>query len=272
MLRGNKIFRVTITVGILIIIFFIPQSTIADTISVNNPREYWAVLAAISDYNGVPLPYSINEVNNFKGTLLAGGNWDRDHIKMVLGSNATKNGIYDALNWLADNADDNDISIFYFVGHGGRNLTNEYIMAYDRSIYDLELSQYISNIPGVVVVIIDTCYSGGFIKELRGFNRIILTACQKDEVTYQVRELKSGIFGYFLNMSLGRFTKTAESSFILTKFFSIYYSAMLGNNSEYIVHPMFYDGTLGLTKIVSHHTYNSFSFPFMGSKLWRVDI
>lgn len=266
MLPWNKLFRVTITVSILITIFFIPQSTdAADT------REYWAVLAAINNYNGIPLPYSVNEVTNFKNTLLAGGNWNESHIKMVLGGNATKNGIYDALTWLSSNADDNDISIFYFVGHGGRNLTNEYIVAYDRAIYDSELSTYISNIPGIIIVIIDTCYSGGFVEELKGFNKVILTACRGDEVTYQVKELKSGIFGYFLNMSLSRYTKTAESSFILTKFLSTYYSAMLGNNSEYIVHPRFYDGTIGLTKIVSqHNVYNSFFFPFRGSKLWRV--
>lgn len=266
--QGNKLFRVTITVGILTTIFFIPQSTNAvDT------REYWAVLVAINNYNGMPLPYSVNEVTNFKNTLLAASNWNESHIKMVLGGSATKKGIYDALTWLSVNADCNDVSIFYFVGHGGRNLTNEYVMAYDGAIYDSELSTYISGIPGVIVVIIDTCYSGGFIKELKGFDRVILTACREDEVTYQVKELKSGIFGYFLNISLSRYTKTAESSFILTKFLSTYYSVMLGNNSEYIVHPRFYDGTLGLTKIVSHHSvYSSFFFPFRGSKLWRGGI
>jgi hypothetical protein len=104
---------------------------------------------------------------------------------------------------------------------------------------------------------IDSCYSGGFTEELRERGRVVLTACKKTEKTYQVEELNSGIFCYFVNLSLGWFTKSAEATYFLTWFLSVSYSQKLSKEYEkdYVVHPMFYDGTLGNTKLINHHPF-----------------
>jgi len=224
----------------------------------SNDREFWAVLIGINDYPGIyDLPYSINEILSFQDTLLNGGNWNDSHIYVITDTDANKAGIFYAINWLASNADENDISIFYFVGHGARNLSNESISTYDGPIYDDELDEKLDGVNGQLVVILDSCFSGGFIKELGKKERIILTACKKDEKTYQVRDLRSGIFGYFLNISLEFFTKRAEATYLFTWFLSVYYSHQLTLEFDEasIIHPQMYDGTIGRTKLIDHHSY-----------------
>lgn len=222
-------------------------------------REYWAVLVGINNYpgSGTGLPYSLNEINSFKEILLNGGNWNSSQILVVTNSDATKAGVYDAIDWLRANVDENDTSIFFFVGHGGRNLTNEYIAVYDAPLYDCELDEQLTDVPGEMVVIIDACNSGGFIEELGKRGRIVLTACRKNESTYQVHDLKSGMFGYFLNMGLEWLTKNAEITFFFARLFTVLYSNRISEEYEedYIVHPQMYDGTSGLTKLIWKHSY-----------------
>ena len=235
----------------------------------------------IRDYpSGSDLYYSLNEIKSFKNTLLMGDNWNESNIILLTDEDATKNNIFDSFDWLESNSDYNDLSIFYFVGHGGRSLDNEYIVAYDETIYDEELDEHLDGINGDQVVIIDSCYSGGFIKELRQRGRIVLTACKKDELTYQVKNLSSGIFGFFLNVSLEMLSKNIETAFRLTWLFSLIYSKKLSNqfDGDYTIHPQMYDGIFGKTKIIKNSIFTSYSisrFIFMSleknkQNIWKV--
>jgi hypothetical protein len=223
-----------------------------------NTREYWAVLIGLGDYPGNhDLPYSINEILSFKNTLLHGGNWNETHIQVLTNSQANKSAIFDAIDWLGSNADKDDLSLFYFAGHGSRTSHNEYLQAYDESISDDELNEKLDVMEGQVVVILDSCFSGGFIEEVGKRGRVVLTACKKDEETYQVHNLSSGIFGYFLNASLEYLTKNAEITFLFTWLFSVYYSNKLSQefNGDYTIHPQMYDGNLKMTRIINRHHY-----------------
>ena len=224
---------------------------------VNIQKEYWAVLVAINAYGGSFLPYSINEITQFKNTLLDGGNWKESNILMLTDEEATINGIITSIEWLESNADENDVSLFYFVGHGKKSGDTESIIAYGGSMTDLELDQHLDRINGTVVTILDSCYSGGFIDELKQRGRIVLTACAADENTYQVRDLESGIFGYYLNLTLESYTKFAEGTYLLTWLFSVSYSQKLSKqyNESYTIHPQIYDGTLTRTRLINHHSY-----------------
>lgn len=222
-------------------------------------REYWAVLIGIGDYPGeyLDLPYSVNEIFSFKNTLLNGGNWMESHIRVLVNSQANRSGIFDAISWLESNADGNDVSILYYAGHGGQTPSNEYLMVYNGSISDDELDEKLDNVEGRLVVILDSCHSGGFIEELGERNRVVLTACKKDNLTYQYSEIESGIFGYFINISLQKFTKAAEGTFLFAYLGSVFYSKKLSREygEDYTIYPCFYDGTLGRTKIINHHSY-----------------
>ena len=135
--------------------------------NLNNPnfidnREYWAVIIGIGDYPGEnhDLPYSVNEIIAFKNTLLNGGNWNESNINVLVDSQANRPGIFDAIGWLESNADENDVSIIYYAGHGGQTPSNEYLMVYNGSISDEELDEKLDTVEGRVVIILDACHSG----------------------------------------------------------------------------------------------------------------
>ena len=220
-------------------------------------KEYWAVLVAINNYGGSTLPFSINEITHFKNTMLNGGNWKESNIMMLTDEEASVEGIIHAIEWLESNADNDDVVIFYFVGHGKKEGNTESLLAYGGYISDRELDQYLDAVNGTIITILDSCYSGGFIEDLKQRGRIILTACGADENTYQVRDLESGIFGYFLNLTLESYTKFAEGTFLLTWLFSVSYSEKLSQryNESYTIHPQFYDGTFLRTRLINRHSY-----------------
>lgn len=244
-------------------IFTIKNTVVAQTSKLlteeSFQKDYWAVLIGINDYPGSSgdLPFSVNEILSFRNTLLEGGNWQDSHIRVLTDSDATVNGVFDALNWLDENEDKNDISIIYYAGHGSRNSSNERLQIYDGYISDIDLDAKLDDMEGNIVIILDCCYSGGFINEVGQRGRVILAACQKDSLTYQDYNLKSGIFGYFVNFSLQKITKGAEGTFLVAYISSVIYSNRLSQKYEadYTIYPCIYDGIFGRTKIIKRHSF-----------------
>lgn len=104
---------------------------------------------------------------------------------------ATKNNILQGIASTFSEADDDDVSYFYFGGHGGKYGSIYYICpadmtsSVDSKISVNELEEVLGVIPGTKVVIIDSCNSGGFIgkggdsdefsdKALKAFNEDII--------------------------------------------------------------------------------------------------
>jgi hypothetical protein len=104
---------------------------------------------------------------------------------------ATKNNILQGIASTFSEADDDDVSYFYFGGHGGKYGSIYYICPADMTssvnskISVNELEEALGVIPGTKVVIIDSCNSGGFIgkgedkdefsdKALKAFNEDII--------------------------------------------------------------------------------------------------
>jgi hypothetical protein len=104
---------------------------------------------------------------------------------------ATKNNILQGISSTFFEADDDDVSYFYFGGHGGKDGSIYYICPTDMTssvnskISVNELEEALTAIPGTKVVIIDSCNSGGFIgkggdiyefsdKDLEAFNNNIV--------------------------------------------------------------------------------------------------
>jgi hypothetical protein len=85
--------------------------------------------------------------------------------------NATKTAIISGIASTFSGADDNDISYFYFNGHGINYEGISYLLPteimytspFSACISTNELESALSAIPGTKVVILDSCFSGGFI-------------------------------------------------------------------------------------------------------------
>ncbi len=127
---------------------------------------------------------------------------DEDHVKIVLNEQGTTAGIYYAIKWLAENANDNDTVLLYFCGHSAP----QYLGSYDYIISDRQLAEWLDLIHSEkFVVILDTCYAGSFGKELGRNGRVVLMSCQPTESSLEDRELKHTVFTHYILQSLTDF-------------------------------------------------------------------
>ena len=208
--------------------------------------NYYAVIAGVSDYPGTgnDLEYPDDDAIDIKNSLLMYENWEDDNIQLLLDSEASKSGIQEAIETMGSMADSDDVCLFFFSGHGTNGIDiapideddpyDEYICAHDENIRDDELSVWLGNLPTTnVVVIVDTCFSGGQIKIVDGFTPkvlpgttgvvqkgdgfasditrrigvqdmddnpgcVVLAACDDDELSFEFDLLENGLFSYFV--------------------------------------------------------------------------
>ena len=156
-----------------------------------------ALLIGVADYKLLPsglnskgkpvtdLRGPVNDVNNMKRALLCYGFKEKD-IKILINSKATRQNIERVFRqWLIEGTRKGDLVVFYFSGHGSRvpdkngdeaDGKDEVILPYnavpsggENIIIDDELGLWLSMLKGRnVIVIIDSCYSGGVVRGVRG--------------------------------------------------------------------------------------------------------
>lgn len=149
-------------------------SNIAD---LSSTRDYHALIVGVADYPGTinDLNYPDDDANDMMNALLGYPNWEWSNIQLLLDSNATKTNISNAINLWNTQADQDDVCVFFFSGHGTNGTdvapideldgVDEYLCAYDSNIRDDELSNWLAALPTTnVIVILDACYSGGEIR------------------------------------------------------------------------------------------------------------
>lgn len=102
-------------------------------------------------------------------------------INSLIGSQATRDNILQSIASSFSEADSNDVSYFYFSGHGWSDGDISTILPHDAVAKDAsmdisadKLALELSKIPGTKIVILDSCHSGGFIG--------------KDIITREIRE------------------------------------------------------------------------------------
>lgn len=91
-------------------------------------------------------------------------------INSLVGAQATRSNIFDKIASTFSQADNNDVSYFYYSGHGWVKDGKSTILPHDAKAFEdskditvEELAAALGSIPGTKVVIMDACYSGGFI-------------------------------------------------------------------------------------------------------------
>jgi hypothetical protein len=193
---------------VLLITLFLPLVIQPDSIAHADGTgvEYWAVIVGVSDYlYQDTLNYADDNAYDLCGKLALA--WGTDHVMLLTDQYAPKWFIqYIILNWLAPLEDSNDVVLFYFAGHGGEYLGNYDICPYDGNPYllssfisDYELNSWLSPLDSNnVVVILDTCHSGGFIPSLSSASQVIMASSAASESSYYSSGLQYGVFTYYL--------------------------------------------------------------------------
>ena len=174
-----------ISAGTAIILITYTEGTISktDTVEVTvsavvqNEVVYRALCVGVGDYIegndnddlSAP-PYDVDKIRQILQQCRFGSlNTTFSNISYLKDWQATKSNILQGISTAFSGADSNDISYFYFSGHGSSLGNISYICPADitsfadSAISVNELESALSAIPGTKVVFLDSCYSGGFI-------------------------------------------------------------------------------------------------------------
>ena len=148
-------------------------------------------------------------------------------IKKLVDYNATKENILNGILDTFAGADDNDVSYFYYMGHGGINngipiitpTETKFTLETEITVHELEAN--LSMIPGTKVIFLETCHSGNFIDKNLGteedFNNMIieifaqnsidllnkesyqvLTSCKGNQLSWEFGDMSYFCMGLYL--------------------------------------------------------------------------
>jgi len=141
-----------------------------------NEVVYRAFCVGVGDYiqgsdNDLSAPpYDVEKIRQILQQCRFGtANTIFSNISYLKDWQATKSNILQGISSTFSGADNNDVSYFYYSGHGALVGNTSYICPADmtsfaNSVISVdELESALSAIPGTKVVFLDSCYSGGFI-------------------------------------------------------------------------------------------------------------
>ncbi|MBL7767099.1 MAG: caspase family protein [Chitinophagaceae bacterium] len=220
----------------LIFVFFLSAAlhTGAQSNNTTPLNKTYALVIGISNYkySGIdPLMYAHRDAEKFVEYLSSpgGGSVPQTQIRMLTNQKATYGAILQGMQWLLDNAKENDLVYFYFSGHGDVEEQSIYKLGFLFS-YDSPRNNFMENTLSIdrlnmlantlsgktkakVILITDACRSGN-ISEQTNFgntimgeqlrtilnNEIRMTSCKPDQLSNEDQAWGGGrgVFSYYL--------------------------------------------------------------------------
>lgn len=125
-----------------------------------------ALIVGLDDYPTAPLKGCVNDAIRMEQTLQRNGDGSPNFSVKTITGEGTKSQLREAISNLFHG--DNDVSLFYFAGHGFLNGSGGYIVTTDHQKYDEGISMdEILNIANQSksrdkIIILDCCNSGSF--------------------------------------------------------------------------------------------------------------
>lgn len=143
----------------------------------------WAVVVGINDYVEYPdvesgdLRGAVHDARSMKEVLVRRWGFPDENVRLLLDRDASRAGMEEALTgWLGDRVRPGDLAVFFFAGHGAQVLDQDgdeadgldesiapadvFPSTFEHDITDDLLDGWLDQIPGEVVVILDSCHSG----------------------------------------------------------------------------------------------------------------
>ena len=238
--------------------------------------ECWAVIVGIADYGWISdLRWTDDNARDLYDILAPV--WGEDHIKLLVDEEAKRASIEDAVvTWLAPLEDEDDVVFFFYSGHGDYGDDelpidedvggDEYLCPWDAStvshandIIDDGLASWFDILESEnIVIIIDSCYAGGFISDLSGSGRVVMTSSREDELSWEDRGLEHSVFGNFILEALGALeTVDADGNYEVSAEEVFQYTEPLVVDFKRSQHPQIYDGYLGGLSLLVMTSFDS---------------
>jgi hypothetical protein len=191
----------------------------------------YALTIGIGAYKHLaPLTKSPTDAQDIADLLVQQCGYPPAQVTAMTDTTATKAAINAKLEWLARRATQNDTVVIFFSGHGAQRLggfdPGEYLCPVEADSYNLRASAISSDEFSTalralkakkVVVFFDACHSGGVgdIREAEyqmkaglspqqyerlaaGEGRVIVASCKPDEVSWELKGMRNGLFTHYL--------------------------------------------------------------------------
>ncbi len=181
----------------------------------------WAVIVGISTYSHQPaLHYTDNDAFRLYSFLKSpeGGALPDEQVALLIDEEATREHVLRALQEVLLRADDNDVVLFYFSGHGieGAFLPTDYDGSFHKLAHEEILEILQRSQARLKLVLGDACHSGSLqhakaptrLSELYGQltpdqgGIALMLSSRSEEISLEDSNLRSGVFSYFLIQAL----------------------------------------------------------------------
>ena len=140
----------------------------------------FGVFVGISNYGGRAnnLMYTADDARRIQQAMTRGGRMRQADSTLLLNEQATLANVRDAVAGVARQIGPNDTFMFFFSGHGSRvprgtsqaadpDGEDETVEFYDRGLTDDDMNTWLNGIRGKVsLIVLDSCFSGGFSKDI----------------------------------------------------------------------------------------------------------
>ena len=202
----------------------------SETVSVTTPSapQYRALLIGEENYETV-LNGPLNDIEAMDNMLsgMTAMNWD-----IYLQADATRDEIVSLISLAFADASENDVSLFYYSGHGVTGSGDYYsgaLMTVDYNYIPMQdLAELLSVIPGKVIVILDSCGSGAAIS---GGTEAASTYSADDRSVFDPASFNTQVVQAFSQYNENEQTKSAE---LATSKFYVLTSSAYEQNSRSI--------------------------------------
>jgi hypothetical protein len=185
----------------------------------NSEVKIWAVIVGAARYNHMPqLRYTDDDAYQLYAFLKSpeGGALPDNHLRVLIDEDATRENILNAIRTVFLGADDNDVVMFYFSGHGiqGAFLPIDFD-GYKNSLKHEEIKELLNNSRAKhKLVLADACHSGSLFnyktpvhvalqkyykayEEANGGTALLMSS-KGEEYSLEDGGLRSGVFSHFL--------------------------------------------------------------------------
>jgi hypothetical protein len=133
--------------------------------------------------------------------------YKKTHSRVINGKNATPSNVLGGLRWISENTGKDDIAVVFFSAHGDMDKKSGYWASLfpapmekgNDYIWGKDINRILSKTAGKVILMMDTCCSGGIIpKNSKQENIAYILACREEESSDGQWLRKDIPHGYFV--------------------------------------------------------------------------